>query len=72
MPIRSLPFAVAVFALIGFILGEAQVYDPGQYELLVKMILGVLITGGIIVDPTTFGVEDSSRVIDYKKTSKGS
>lgn len=68
--VRSLPFWVAIFALIGFILGEAEVYDAGRYELLVDLILGVFITGGIIIDPTTSGVEDSSRVMYYQKPRK--
>ncbi|OES45216.1 phage holin [Domibacillus iocasae] len=65
--VRSLPFWVAIFALIGFILGEYGVYDSGRYELLVDLILGVFITGGIIIDPTTSGVEDSRQAMYYQK-----
>ncbi|OLN21988.1 phage holin [Domibacillus antri] len=68
--VRSLPFWVAIFALVGFILGEYGVYDAGRYQLLVDLILGILITGGIIIDPTTSGVEDSNRVIYYQKPRK--
>lgn len=68
--VRSLPFSVAIFALIGFILGEYGVYDAGRYELLVDLILGVLITGGIIIDPTTSGVVDSKQAMKYEQPRK--
>lgn len=65
--IQSKPFWVALFALIGFILGEFDVYDAGRYELLVQLILGVLIAAGIIVDPTTTGMTDSKQAMTYDK-----
>lgn len=65
--LQSKPFWVALFALIGFILGEFDVYHAGRYEVLVQLILAVLVTIGVIVDPTTTGVTDSKTALEYEK-----
>lgn len=62
--LQSKTFWVSVFALIGFILSEFGVYDIGQYQALVDAILLVLVAGGIVIDPTTPGVEDSQRTLN--------
>lgn len=65
--IQSRKFWVAMFALIGFILGEFGVWEAGKFEMLVDLLLFALIAGGVIVDPTTEGIGDSSRALDYEE-----
>ncbi len=65
--LRSYPFWVAVFALIGFLLGQWGLWNIGDYQTFVELILVVLVTGGIIADPTTEGVNDSKQALKYNK-----
>lgn len=65
--LQSRKFWVAAFALIGFILGEFGVWEVGKFETLVDLLLLALIAGGIVVDPTTEGLNDSTRANGYTK-----
>lgn len=64
---RHPAFYGAVAALIGMILTDAQVIDAGKYELYVQLILGVLTTGGLVVDFTTPGIRDSQVSLEKEK-----
>lgn len=61
--LQSKSFWVAVFALIGFVLGEFGVYDAGSYQTLVDALLLVLVAGGIVVDTSTPGVSDTPHTL---------
>lgn len=59
--LRSYPFWVALFSLIGLVLSMFEVIDAGKYQTLVDAILAVLVAGGIIIDPSTPGVGDKNE-----------
>lgn len=59
--LRSYPFWVALFALIGLIASRYEVIDAGEYQIFVDAILAVLVAGGIVVDPRTPGVGDKGE-----------
>lgn len=63
--VRSYPFWVAVFGIIGLIVTDTNVLDVGQYEGYVQAALLVLTTGGVIADPITEGYSDSKRGLSY-------
>lgn len=65
--LQSKKFWVAMFALIGFVLGEFGVWEAGRYETLVDLLLFALIAAGVVVDPTTGGLNDSERALKYGK-----
>ncbi|NEX77367.1 phage holin [Bacillus thermocopriae] len=65
--LQSYPFWVAFFALVGLIVTDLGLMDLGHYEKYVDAILLVLIAGGIVNDPTTAGVSDSSQALKYQK-----
>lgn len=65
--LQSRKFWIAMFALTGFVLGEFGVWEAGKFETLVDLLLFALIAGGVIVDPTTEGINDSTRAMDYDK-----
>lgn len=66
--LQSRKFWVAMFALVGFVLGEFGVWEAGRYETLVDLLLFALIAAGVVVDPTTEGLNDSKRALEYGKT----
>ncbi|WP_156290799.1 phage holin [Oceanobacillus salinisoli] len=68
--LRSYPFWVAVFSLIGLIVTDLGLMDMGVYETYVQGILAVLITAGIVADPTTDGYKDSEQAFTYDKPRK--
>lgn len=68
--LRSYPFWVAVFALIGLFVTDFGLMELGHYEKYVDAILLVLVTGGIINDPTTAGLSDSRQAMRYEKPRK--
>ena len=68
--LQSRTFWVSIFALIGFILGEFDVWDAGQYDALVNILLAVLVAAGVIVDHTTGGLSDSEQALEYDKPRK--
>jgi len=63
--LQSRTFWLSAFALIGFILGEFNVWDAGRYDALVDILLLVLVSAGVIVDPTTAGISDSKQALGY-------
>ena len=68
--LQSYPFWVALFALVGFLLGQFGLWNIGDYQTFVELLLVVLVTGGIIADPTTEGVNDSKQAMNYNKPRK--
>ncbi|MBB6446439.1 phage holin [Bacillus benzoevorans] len=65
--VQSYPFWVAVFGLIGLIVTHYLGFDAGEYQLLIDAILGVMIAGGLVADPTTKGMSDSKQAMGYDK-----
>lgn len=65
--LQSRSFWVAIFALVGFILGEFGVWDVGKFNSLVDLLLWLLVTSGVIIDHTTPGIVDSDRALTYGK-----
>lgn len=59
--------------VVGFIFNMLKLFDivPAFSENLVMNIVGQVLTFlgliGVIVDPTTVGVQDSNRAMDYEK-----
>ena len=68
--LRSYPFWVAVFGFIGFIVADSGVLEIGKYEAYVEAFMGILIAGGVVTDPTTFGMSDSKRAMNYDEPRK--
>ena len=71
MRLRSYPFWVAVFGFIGLFLSDIGVIDIGSYQVYMDSLLVILVSGGIIADPTTQGLSDSKQALNYKKPRKG-
>lgn len=67
---RKKSFVLAVAGLVGIIAVNYFGVDAGEYETIVNAIMLVLITGGIVIDPTTSGINDSERALSYKKPRK--
>lgn len=65
--LQSRTFWVALFALVGFVLGEFGVWDAGKYGTLVDLMLFALVAAGVIIDPTTQGINDTKRVMRYEE-----
>lgn len=59
--------------IVGFVFNMLKLFDivPSFTENLVMNIVGQVLTFlgliGVIVDPTTVGVDDSIRAMDYEK-----
>lgn len=59
--------------IVGFVFNMLKLFDivPSFTENLVMNIVGQVLTFlgliGVIVDPTTVGVDDSTRAMDYEK-----
>ena len=59
--------------VVGFVFNMLKLFDvvPSFSENLVMNIVGQVLTFlgliGVIVDPTTAGIEDSNRAMDYEK-----
>ena len=56
--LRSKEFIVAIAALLGMIANSAFGIAPGEWNVWVTLVLGVLASGGVIADPTTPGITD--------------
>lgn len=59
-------FVYQVLALCGVVPAVSQ----DQITQLIGIIINILVALGIVVDPTTAGVTDSSRAMGYDKPSK--
>lgn len=57
--LRSKEFIVAIAALLGMIANSAFGITPEEWNMYVTLVLGVLISGGVIADPTTPGIKDA-------------
>lgn len=59
--------------IVGFVFNMLKMFDivPAFSESLVMNIVGQVLTFlgliGVIVDPTTVGIDDSSRAMEYEK-----
>ena len=63
-----LPLCVTVIAFIYQILGLLSIVPPVGEDIvtqLVTMIIDILAMVGIIIDPTTNGISDSERALQY-------
>ena len=58
----------AVASLFGFTLELSELQE--KLLVLVNAIFGVLVILGVVVDPTTHGINDSSRALGYKEPWK--
>lgn len=68
--LRSKKFWVALLAFISLVLSRFEVIDVAELQVLLDSFLLVLIAAGVIVDPTTSGVNDSRRAMTYEKPRK--
>lgn len=59
--IKSYPFWVAFFSLIGLFVIDLGTIDVGTYEKYVDAILSLLIAAGIVNNPTTNGFSDGDK-----------
>lgn len=57
--LRSKEFIVAIAALLGMIANSAFGIAPDEWNMYVTLVLGVLISGGVIANPTTPGIKDA-------------
>lgn len=72
--LRHKPFLVALFAAVLFLVQQVAavfgidttIYNE-QATGIFNAVLAVLALSGIVVDPTTSGVEDSLQALDYTK-----
>lgn len=68
-PVFWMTFIPAMLTFIYTALGLFGVVPGVSQEMAVKlasMIISVLVTLGVLVDPTTSGVSDSARAMGYK------
>ena len=59
-----------VVTLIYQVLGVAGVVAPVGEDMVIKgagLILNALVMLGVLVDPTTAGIDDSTRALTYKE-----
>ena len=69
--LKSYPFWVALFGLIGLIVADTELLEIGQYKEYVQAILLILVAGGVVSDSTTKGFGDSKQALNYKKPREG-
>lgn len=55
----------AVAAVFGFTLDLGDIGN--KLIAVVNAVFGVLVVLGVVVDPTTAGISDSNRAMNYKK-----
>lgn len=62
--------AIVAFAyqLLG-LLGIVPAVSQDQITQLIALVINILVALGIVVDPTTTGVTDSTRALHYDKPS---
>lgn len=58
----------AVAALFGYTLDLSEL--SGKLILIVDIIFGILVTIGIVADPTTEGISDSDLAMTYTKPKR--
>ena len=64
----------AVVAFIYQICGIIGIVPPIGEDMVIQLIglvLNILVGIGILVDPTTVGLDDSKRALNYKSLGKG-
>ena len=64
----------AVVAFIYQICGIIGIVPPIGEDMVIQLIglvLNILVGIGILVDPTTVGLDDSNRALNYKTLGKG-
>lgn len=69
-PTWAVSFISAIVVFVYQILGMLGVVPAVSEELVLNLVLvvvNVLVAAGIIVDPTTRGIGDSTRAQQYKK-----
>lgn len=69
-PAFIITFATAVIAFIYQILGFVGIVPPVAQDQIVQLVtlaVNILVTLGILVDPTTKGIADSNRAMNYEK-----
>lgn len=64
--LQSYPFWVACFGFVGLIIGDAEFIGMEQYQSYVDAFLMILIAAGVVSDPTTSGLSDSKRAMEYE------
>ena len=55
-----------VYQLLG-LLGVVPAVSQDQVTQLIGLVINILVALGIVVDPTTSGVTDSTRALHYDK-----
>ena len=63
-----LTFCAAAIALIYQVLGLCGVVPPITQDTalgVISMVVNLLVMLGVVIDPTTSGVTDSARALDY-------
>lgn len=66
--LTTMVFAViAIVYKILSICGVIPAIAQGEVEEIAEMVIFVLCLFGIVIDPTTTGVSDSDRAMQYKK-----
>jgi len=68
--LKSYPFWVALFGFIGLIVANTGLLEIGQYKEYIQAILLILVSGGVVSDPTTGGMSDSQKVLNKNKGMK--
>ncbi|MFC2948514.1 phage holin [Virgibacillus sediminis] len=68
--VRSYPFWMAVFGLVGLIVTRYMGFDSGEFQDIADAVMYVLITAGIVADPNTEGFKDSELSLGYTKPKK--
>ena len=58
-----------VYQLLG-LLGIVPAVSQDQITQLIGLVVNILVALGIVVDPTTAGVTDSTRALQYDKPSE--
>lgn len=64
---------LAVISFVYMVLDAFHIIPKFEQELIIKLALGLidlLVLLGVIVDPTTAGVADSTRAMNYQEPFK--
>ena len=68
--LQSYPFWVAIFGLIGIFLTKVLGIEVPEYQSTVDAVLMLMLSVGIVSDPTTAGFSDSKTALEYVEPKK--
>ena len=66
-------FLLAAVSFIYQVLGMFNIVPPVTHDMatqLISVVVNILVALGVVIDPTTVGVSDSSQAMTYEEPKK--